>query len=101
MNAFTVRETCDLSKFIISLSDEFFDNFPQFSCKQSYHVFAAKLLNFSYKEYLLYCATKGGELKGLDTFPYVIFSERAAALNICNKINKEWDRVSEFLKTLE
>lgn len=99
MNAFVVRESCDLKNYMIGLADDFHEKCPDFVLQGSYHILAARLLGFTYPEYLYYCAAHGGALKGRGSFPYVIFKEQNDASKICNCINKEWDKVYKIIVT--
>lgn len=92
MKAFEIRETCDSGNWIIGLTLEFHENCPDLICHNSYAILAARLLNLSYPEYLRYCASKGGTLKGRTGFPIVYFKQKKLAEEICQLINKEWDR---------
>lgn len=97
MNAFVVRESGDLTAYMIGLTEEFHEKCPNFVLRGSYGVLAARLLGFTYPEYLRYCATQGGELKGRYGFPHVIFKNRVDALKICNRINQEWDKIYNII----
>lgn len=98
MNAFTVREACDSDAFIIGLTEEFHQKCPNLIVEGSYLVLAARLLGMSYPDFLRYSAVNGGTLKGRTGFPHCTFEKRTDALNLCNKINKEWDKVYETIK---
>lgn len=92
MKAFVVRETCDLQNWMIGLSEEFHEKCPDLICKGSYGVLAARLLGISYPNYLRYCATHGGTLRGRQGFPTCYFKNKKDAEIICQEINKEWDK---------
>lgn len=93
MNAFTVRETCDLKNWMIGLSEEFHEKCPNLICKGSYGVLAARLLGLTYPDYLRYCASNGGTLKGKMGFPITYFKNKKDAEKICKQINIEWDKI--------
>lgn len=95
MNAFVVRESADLSKWIISLADNFFEKCPM-KLNGSAYLLAARLLGFSYPDYLRYCATHGGVIVG--SFPHAVFKDASAAQVICKQINEQWNRVFEIVK---
>lgn len=90
--AFTVREDCELTNYMIGLTEDFHEKNPNFILRGSYGVLAARLLGFTYPEYLRYCAVNGGTLKGRTGFPHCVFKNKKDAEKICNLINKEWDR---------
>ena len=97
--AFTVREDNELKNWIIGLTEDFHKNNPNFILHGSYSVLAARLLNFTYPEYLRYCAVHGATLKGRTGFPHPVFKEKKNADKICSLINSEWDRfVQSFYK---
>ena len=90
--AFTVREDNDLKNWIIGLTETFFEKYPDFILNQSYGILAARLIGFSYPDYLRYCAVNGATLKGREGFPHPTFKDKKDAEKICNLINKEWDK---------
>ena len=98
MNAFTVREACNSNAFIIGLTEEFHQKCPKLIAEGSYSILASRLLGINYDDFLRYCAVNGGTLKGRTGFPHCTFEKKTDALNICNKINKEWDKVYEVIK---
>lgn len=85
--AFVVRENPD-GKYIISLSEKFHEDFPQFVCHQSYGILAARLVGMTYPTFLRYCAAHGGELRGKQGYPATYFSKESNAKAIVKEINK-------------
>ena len=92
--AFVVRENPD-GKFIISLSEKFHEDFPQFVCHQSYGIFAARLVGMTYPTFLRYCAAHGGELQGKRGYPVSYFAKRSDAEVIVKEINKGYKEFYE------
>ena len=95
MKAFEVRNTCDLENWMIGLTMEFHEKCPDLICRQSYLIFAAKLLGLTYADYLRYCVQCGGAVKGRNAFPVAYFKDKKIAERICLLINKEWDKFYE------
>lgn len=97
--AFTVREDNELKDWVIGLTEDFFEKYPNFILNYSYGILAARLLGFTYPDYLRYCSVNGGTLKGRTGFPHPVFKEKKDAEKICKLINNEWDRfVQSFYK---
>lgn len=88
--AFVVRENPD-GKYIISLSEKFHEDFPDFICHQSYGILAARLTGMTYPTFLRYCAAHGGELRGKRGYPAVYFSKESDAKMITKEINKGYN----------
>lgn len=85
--AFVVKENPN-GKFILSLSEQFYQDFPDFVCHQSYSILAARLMNMTYPTFLRYCATHGGELVGKQGYPATYFKSESDAKEIAKEINK-------------
>ena len=95
MKAFEVIEACDNKNYMINLTHDFHKENPKFVLNCSYGILAARLMGLSYPNYLLYCQSKGGTIKGRVGFPYVVFKEKVKAEEICSRINSEWNKVKE------
>lgn len=94
--AFVVRESPN-GKFIISLSEQFHQDFPKFVCHQSYDVLAARLIGMTYPTFLRYCAAHGGELVGKKGYPATYFKSENDAKVIAKEINKGYKTLCEKL----
>ena len=92
MNAFVVRESCDLSNYMLTLADDFFQKCPDLTIPQSALILAARLLGLSYPDYLRFCISKGGTIIGRTGFPHIIFKDNKNAEAICSLINAEWTK---------
>lgn len=67
--------------------------------KGSYNVLAARLLGFTYAEYLKYCAAKhNGIIRKSSGYPYCIFKNKSNCASVCELLNKEWKKVEKFMK---
>ena len=71
---------------------------PEIYCKGSYNVLAARLLGFTYPDYLRYCRSLGGILRGREGYTYCVFKDRKVCANLCARLDKEFKRVEEGLK---
>lgn len=94
--AFVVKENCN-GKFIICLSEQFHEDFPDFVCHQSYSIFAARLVGMNYPTYLRYCVANGGELVGKQGYPAIHFKSESDAKNVVKEINKGYKAFYEKL----
>lgn len=94
--AFVVRENPD-GKFILSLSEQFHQDFPDFVCHQSYGILAARLVGMTYPTFLRYCAAHGGELVGKKGYPATHFKSEKDAKMVVKEINKGYKALREKL----
>lgn len=92
MGVFEVRETNDLKTWMIAISEEFHQKFPDLMTSSSYGVVAARALGISYPDFLCYCAAHGGKLRGKEGYPVCYFKNKADAEIICKQINKEMEK---------
>ncbi len=65
------------------------------TCGCSYVVLPARLLGMTYPDYLRWCRSKGGELRGKTGYTTVVFKDKNICKEICDMINKEWKRVEK------
>lgn len=94
--AFVVNESPN-GKFILSLSEKFHEDFPDFICHQSYGILAARLVGMTYPTFLRYCAAHGGELVGKQGYPATYFKSESDAKAIVKEINKGYKSFCEKL----
>ena len=67
--------------------------------KGSYNVLGARLLGFTYAEYLKYCAARyNGTIRKATGYPYCVFKNKSDCANVCGLLNKEWKKVEKFMK---
>ena len=65
----------------------------------SYNVLQARLLGLSYPDYLQFCrANYNGILRGREGYSYCLYKEKSDCQKVCQLINKEWNKVENFLK---
>lgn len=63
----------------------------------SYNVIQARLLGFTYPDYLRYCRAKHkGTLRGRTGYSYVVFKDKKDCLDVCKLLNNEWKKVKEY-----
>lgn len=75
------------------------DNVAKFlNIKTSYQLIAARLLGFSYPNYLRYGCSKGATIKGHTGYSCLYFSSWRDCQNFCDELNSEWDKFSEVIK---
>lgn len=98
MTCFEVTETCDLKYWMLGMTRDFFETFPDFYCTQSYSILAARLLGLSYVDFLKYLCSQGGQIKGKIGYPVVYFKDRSTVEKICRLINKEADKLLNAYK---
>lgn len=97
MKAFTVREDNNLKNYIIGLDEDFFAHYPKVIMPFSYSNLAARLLGFSYADYIRYCVVNGGVIRKVDNFIYVVFPSKAKAEKICTIINTNWTNYVNYM----
>lgn len=61
----------------------------------SYNVVPARLLGFTYPDYLRYCRAHGAILKGKDGYTHPVWTDKTDCKKICDLINKEWEKVAK------
>lgn len=95
MKIFTIEKNEWSSFYTIAPTKIFdiFDNGELLSYTSSYHVIAARLLGFSYPDYLRYCRSNGAQLKGREGYTFPQWIEKADAQKICDRLNLEWEKL--------
>lgn len=78
---FKVSTTFD-DKYICQLEDGGTKVYPV-----SYHVVCARMLGFSYPDYLKYCKANGATLRGRDGYCYPVFNNISDCQKICKLVN--------------
>lgn len=68
------------------------------SCGCSFNVLPARLLQMSYPDYLKYLRANGGELRGREGYTFVTFKDKKICEKFCSQLNKEWDRIKEYVE---
>ena len=95
---FYANENCD-GNFIISIDEIPFSESAAEHMSGSYNVLAARLLGFTYPDYLRYVRQNcGAELRGRAGYSYCVFKNKADAIKLVMKLNAEWNKVENALK---
>lgn len=93
---FIPRENPD-GCFQVSLREIPFDKNPDIYCRGSFNILAARLLGFTYPDYLRYCRALGGILRGREGYSYCVFKNKKTCFDLCARLNKELKKVEEAL----
>lgn len=83
--------------FQVTMRELPFEGNPDIYCKGSYNVIAARLLGFTYPDYLRYCRAHGGILRGKAGYSFCVFKEKKDCDNICRMLNVQMKRLEEKL----
>jgi hypothetical protein len=90
---FIVREAAGSTGYIIGIDDIPFKDSPDYFFDSSYHILCARVLGYSYPDYLRYCRSKGAKLHGKQGYSYPIFENHNSALKICGNLNLNWSKL--------
>ena len=93
---FIVREDCTLENYLV-LFDA--NKLPEgLSVNTSYHILCARVLGFTYPDYLRFCICNGAYLKGKEGYCYPVFKDKKDAQKIAKLCNEYW---KPYTKKLE
>lgn len=82
---------CDLDNFKLGGKD------ISFYFTSSYNIVPARILGFSYTDYLKWCRANGAVLRGNKGYTYPKWDKKNECEKICKIIEKEWNKVlAEF-----
>jgi hypothetical protein len=87
---FKVQESAVVGEYMI-IFDVFAVDVPPIS--SSYNVVAARLLGFTFPDYLRYCKSRGAELRGKQGYTYAIWKNKTMAESLVKELNKIWGEV--------
>lgn len=59
----------------------------------SYNVIPARLLGFTYPEYLRFCQANGAILRGKNGYTHAVWTDKKQCEKICKMIEEEWKKV--------
>ena len=96
MKIFSVFETYD-ERFSIEVSLDNLDDEMIFYFTSSYNVVAARLLGFTYPDFLRFCRSNGAKLEGRAGYTHPVWSNRNECQKICNLLNKEWEKFQSLI----
>ena len=83
--------------FLIGFKDIPFATNEGFKYESSYHVLPARLLGFSYDDYLKYCAVNGAKIRGLTGYRYPAWKDKSLCKKMCDKVNSEWKKFEDAI----
>jgi hypothetical protein len=81
--------------YLAAVPDDFA---KEMGIKTSYQLVAARLLGFSYPDYLRYARSKGATLKGREGFGLTIFEKLSDCNAFCKELNAEWEKFKKAVK---
>lgn len=87
---FKVQESATAGEYMV-IFDVFAVDVPPIS--SSYNVVAARLLGFTFPDYLRYCKSRGAELRGKQGYTHAIWKNKAMAESLVKELNKIWEEV--------
>lgn len=95
MNAFKVVECSEPNTYMVGLED-FIYSIGQFGESGSYNIFAARVLGFTYPDYLRYVRDNfNAALKGREGYSYAVYKNRNDCYDIVKLLNKYWKQIEE------
>lgn len=87
---FTPCETFNGGHWYISAQPD--DLMKSLGMSQSYQLLAARLLGFSYPDYLRYGREKGARIVGREGYSILIFDQFCKVKNFCDELNAEYQK---------
>lgn len=81
------------NEWIIRISETPYANDPDFYFRSSYGVVCARLLGFTFPDFLRYCGAQGATLKCREGYSYAIWKNKEDCQRVCNLINNEVNRM--------
>ena len=92
MRAFMASETCSEGEYTVKLTDEMFS---LMGCQLgSFNVVAARILGFSYPDYLRYVRDNhNATLKGKQGYSYAVYKDRKDCVAVVTLLNDTWRKV--------
>lgn len=70
-------------------------------CNGSYNVIQARILGFTYPDYLRYCrANHSGTIRGREGYSYCVYKEKSNCAAVCKILNDEWQKFISNVKGL-
>lgn len=100
MSMFFPAETYDGYWKIEYVLDEFVlkGDDVSFYFTSSYNVPPARLMGFTYPEYLRYCCAHGAHLKGRQGYIHPVWIEKSDCKKVCDTLEKLW---TELVNTIQ
>lgn len=92
MNIFKVSEAMDSNTYMVGIEDTFYNIILPYRQKGSYNVIAARVLGFSYPDYLRYVRDNyNALLKGKEGYSYAYYKNKEDCHRIVVELNKMWE----------
>lgn len=98
MDRFYVGKALESEIYVIYFDTSLVEKLPDFVYHGSYHVIAARVLGYSYVEYLKFCSVNGAILRGREGYTYPVYKDKEDATKVCQILNENWVEVEEYLK---
>lgn len=97
MKPFELYETYEEGTYMIMFRH---DNFMGGYNGGSFSIIGARVLGLSYPNYLRYMRdTYGGEIRGREGYPYLIFKDQGKCLMAIQELNKNWKKIETALQS--
>lgn len=94
MKAFVASSNFNDSYVFIGFNSELMCKKEGFKFASSYHVLEARLLGFSYPDFLRYCQSKGAKLRGREGYCFPVWdraADKKGMQEILKQLNTNWD----------
>lgn len=103
MNAFKVTEGIDNGTYMVGLEDFIYELFKVHYISGSYNILAARVLGFSYPDYLRYVRDNyKATLKGREGYSYAIYKNRNDCYDIVKELNRFWKLIeNSFIENIK
>ena len=98
MRAFKITDGVDNNTYMVGLEDWIYDLITPYHKGGSYNIVAARVLGFSYPDYLRYVKDNyNATLRGPVGYSYAIYKNRNDCYDIVKELNKAWEKVEKIL----
>lgn len=98
MKAFKITETCNENEYMVGLEDFVYKLIGKQSGSFSFNIVAARVLGFSYPEYLKYVRDNyNATIRGRAGYSYAFYKNRNDCYDIVKVLNTAWSKIEEVL----
>lgn len=98
MRAFKITEGIDNNTYMVGLEDWIYNLIIPYHISGSYNIIAARILGFSYSDYLLYVRDNyNATLRGPKGYSYAIYKNKNDCYNIVKLLNEFWNKIEKDL----
>lgn len=99
MRAFKITDGIDDNTYMVGLEDNIYDLITPYYLNGSYNIVAARVLGFSYPDYLRFVRDNyNATLKGNAGYSYAIYKNRNDCYDIVKLLNEFWNKIEKDLK---